>query len=912
MADTHSQDAGRPVLAPWSRTPAKVAEELSVLMDQGLDRQEAARRRSGFGPNALRGKKAKSAAQILAEQFKSLIMVFLGIAAVLSFAFSQYVDAMAIIAAMLLNAGIGFFTELKAVRSMEALTRLDKRHTHVMRGGKLKKIDARKLVPGDIVHLESGQVVTADIRLFESAKLQINESALTGESLPVTKTVQPLPEDISLAERTNMLYKGTAVTMGSGKGIVCATGMNTEIGNISTLAEEAEQEADPLEKRLDRLARRLILVIIGVAALTGIAGILSGRDLFLMLETTIVLIVAAIPEGLPVVATVSLARGMRRMIKRNALVRRLSAVQTLGATNIIITDKTGTLTENQMTVTRLVMPELTVEVEGEGLDTENTIRGKDGAEVSFSRDSTAYRLIESAMLCTNASLAEKQGDLRPLGDPMEVALLVLGRKAGFSKDALLDQKPEEKEVAFDPRVKMMATIHRVQPGFQAMVKGAPEAVLHACTRIAAPGGDTDFSDAQKEKWEATNRQMADSGLRILAIASKTIDSADADPYRDLTLLGYTGIYDPPRREVIPAIRECKQAGIKVIMATGDQAVTAGNVARAVELIDPDHSDPLMLEGKDLECLEDLTTQEREEILSCAVFYRVSPEQKLNLIRIYQEAGNIVGMTGDGVNDAPALKKAEIGIAMGRRGEEIAKEAADIILQDDAFSTIVAAVEHGRSIFNNIRKFVLYLISGNMGEILIVAAASLFTAPLPLLPLQILYLNAINDAFPALALGMSDEGPDVMERPPRDPKEPIITRYNWAFIGYYGFVIAACVLAVFALALYYFRFSNTEAVTVSFLSLAFSRLLHVFNMRDTRSKMFDNLVIKNKFIWAALTLCTGLILCALLIPFLAGILSLTLPGRTGWLLIAAGSITPLIIGQITKGIAKKLPERWHID
>ncbi len=895
--------------APWARTFEEIAEHCGVSTGKGLPSREAEKRLEQYGPNQLEQKKGKSAWKILVEQFTSLIMFFLGLAAVLSFAFSQWVDGIAIIAAMLINAVIGFATEFKAMRTMEALTRVDRRKSQVLRDGKLRKIDASQLVPGDVVHIASGDVITADVRLFESAKLQINESALTGESLPVGKGIDPVEKSAPLAERSNMIYKGTAVTMGSGKGIVVATGMDTEIGTISSLTEEAEQESDPLETRLNKLARKLIGAIVVIAALTGISGLMSGRELFLMVETTIVLIVAAIPEGLPVVATVALARGMYRMMKRNALVRRLSAVQTLGSTNVIFSDKTGTLTENQMTVTRLVLPDKIIEVSGEGLDTEGAFT-VEGQEISVSEETLSYRLIETGMLCSNASLRGDNGIKEAIGDPMEVGLLVAGRKAGYTRAALIDDKPETKEVAFDPEVKMMATYHETGSGYLVAVKGAPEAVLEVCTAV---GEEKDsLSDDQREEWRKKNEEMAEDGLRILAFATKIVDSTDVEPYSDLTLLGYAGIYDPPRREVVPAIEKCKKAGVKVIMVTGDQAVTAGNVGRAVGLIEAEEKKPLLISGAELALPDELDDQKRNRIVKSSIFYRVSPKQKLDLITTYQQAGSIVGMTGDGVNDAPALKKADIGIAMGKRGEQIAKDAADIILQDDSFATILVAIEHGRAIFNNIRKFVIYLISGNMGMILIVGIAAVLNTPLPLLPLQILYMNFINDVFPALALGMSDEGPDVLERPPRDPGEPILTRHNWYTIIFYGAIIAASVLGVFWAATYHFDLSKTEAVTVSFVSLAFARLLHVFNMRDTRSRLWDNQVIRNRYVWGALVICLVLIGIAFSVPVLSDVLGLSMPGATGWVLIAVGAFAPLVIGQCVKPLVRRLPQKWHID
>jgi Ca2+-transporting ATPase len=893
---------------PWRHGPEEVLRSLGVDPEAGLSASEVRSRQKSFGRNRLRIARPRSVWDILLSQFKSVIMLLLGAAAALSFVFGRWVDGSAISVAMLINAGIGFFTELKAVRSMESLRRMDKVWATVRREGGDHRIDAEQLVPGDVVLVESGQVITADLRLVESSKLQVDESTLTGESVPVGKRVEALDRDPPLAERSNMLYKGTSVTRGSGKAVAVATGMDTELGTITSLVEEAGEEEDPLQKRLDRLGRKLIWLVLVIAALAGGAGFVTGKELMLMIETAVTLVVAAIPEGLAIVETVALARGMSRMAGRQALVRRLSAVQTLGSTNVIFTDKTGTLTENRMTLTAVWLPGAEIEVTGSGLSIEGEFQ-KDGQRLDPQNEPLLRRLLEVGVLCNNASLSEQQErDGDPVGDPMEVALLVAGAKAGLHRDRTRERKPEMREVAFDPQVKMMATFHRIDGGFEVAVKGAPDAVLDRCTRLARrrDSGEADtvsMDEQQRRRWLDNNRKLAERGFRVLALAGKQAGSPEAEPYRDLTFLGLAGLFDPPRQEVRKAIDTCQAAGIRVVMVTGDQALTARKVGLAVGLIDSEEKPTL--QGAELPDPRQMSRQQQERILGTSVFTRVSPEQKLKLIGAHQAAGSIVAMTGDGVNDAPALRKADIGIAMGRRGQQVAKEAADVILQDDAFATIVTAVEHGRTIFSNIRKFVLYLLSGNVGEILIVAAASLLGAPLPLLPLQILYLNAINDAFPALALGLGEAEEGIMKRRPRDPREPILTGRHWFALGGFGVLIAASVLAAFFLALRVLDFSRTQAVTVSFLSLALSRLWHVFNMREARTGLFNNQVVKNSYVWGALALCVILILMAVFVPVLRQVLGLTVLPALGWYMVFGFSLLPLLVGQLILVVARRI-------
>jgi Ca2+-transporting ATPase len=863
----------------WARPADQVADQLDVTPEEGLSEPEIRRRRAEVGPNELREHERVALWDILANQFKSLIIGLLVAAALVAFLVGDVLEGWAVVVVIVINTAIGFGTELRAVRSMEALRELGHVDVRVRRDGQTQVVPAEALVPGDVVLLDGGDVVTADVRIVTASKLRADESALTGESVPVDKDAAPVPEATPLAERHSMLYKGTAVTRGRGVGVVVETGMRTELGGISALVEAAASEATPLEDRLAELGRKLIVATLLVIGAVAAGGVLTGKALVLMVETGLALAVAAIPEGLPIVATIALARGMRRMARRNALVRRLASVETLGATGIICTDKTGTLTENRMTVRCWAYPDAKVELNGAALDPAQNDRLRAALEVG--------------VLCTSASY-DPASDTAT-GDPMEGALLRAGAAAGCTRTALEEKQPRVAEEAFDADVKMMATVHEAEDGYRVAVKGAPEAVLDAATHQARPDGPAPLDDAARAVWRDRNEGLAADGLRVIALAEKTVDRPDAPPYRDLTLLALVGLYDPPRDDVQGAIEACRDAGIEVVMITGDQSATARGIARAVGLVDRD--DAPVIHGREMGAFEALPDAERRRWLDARLFARATPSQKLDLIALHQAEGRIVAMTGDGVNDAPALKKADIGIAMGRRGTQVAREAADMVLRDDAFSTIVAAVEQGRVIFRNIRRFVYYLMSCNVGEVALVGLATALGTRLPILPLQILFLNLVTDVFPALALGVGEGDASTMRRSPRDPAEPVLGRRHWVGIVGYGAVFAGAGLGALLWASRGLGLQGDAAVTVSFLTLAFAQLWHVFNMRDVHASPFRNDVTRNRYVWGALALCTGLLVAATYVPGVAQVLSLEAPTAAGWGVVAVMSLLPLGAGQV---------------
>jgi Ca2+-transporting ATPase len=669
------------------------------------------------------------------------------------------------------------------------------------------------------------------------------------------------------------------------------------------MAQEAEGASTPLQQRLDRLGKRMAVIVIITAAVVAGIGVLAGQPMILMIETAIALGVAAIPEGLPIVATIALARGMWLMARRNALINHLPAVETLGATTVIFTDKTGTLTENRMTAGRIV----TSAGEFGGADAATAEEGnevKDALDAGqqAADDALARRLLEVAVLCNKASLHQAE-DRAATGDPMEIALLEAGEHAGLSRPELLERKEEVREEPFSRDVMMMATYHQTEDGLLVAVKGAPAAVLEACDRVAARGGEAEpLTDEAREQWSSNVQALAKRGLRLLAFADKQAGSTEDAPYDNLRLLGLVGLLDPPREDVRDAINLCQAAGVQVVMVTGDQPETAGAIAEAVGIVgDPGDPAARVMHGKDLRDPGSLNDEEKREVHASNIFARVTPEQKLNLIELYQERSEVVAMTGDGVNDAPALKKADIGVAMGQRGTEAAKQVADMVLKDDAFQSIVAAVEQGRVIFGNIRKSVMFMLCTNGAEVLAVAIASLAALPLPLRPLQILYLNVLTDVLPALALGVGTGSGKEMDRPPRPKSQSILTRRHWSAIGGSSALLGATVLAGLLLGMHWLGLQEFSAVTCSFLVLAFGKLWFVFNLRDPDAGALSNDVTRNPWIWGSIVVCAGLLLAAVYVPGLSDVLKTRAIGGEAWGLVLTLSLVPLVLGQLALAI-----------
>lgn len=845
----------------------KLLRALGSDLSQGLNDHDIEQRGIQYGANSVIKYHRTSLLRIILNQFTNPIAWLLLVAVLISLAFQDYLEMYAILTVLFINAAIGAITELKALDSMEALRSMSEAQAVVIRQGKQKTINSSELVPGDIVLLAAGDLVTADMCLLESNKLQVDESALTGESLPISKNSLPTDyiEDI---HNPRLLYKGTAVLRGTGIAVVINTGTNTELGKISILISEAAPERSPLENRIQHLSGQLIKLTIGLILVITILGLIKTETYLELIKTSIALAVAAIPEGMLIVTTLVLARSMLKLAKKNVLIERLSAIETLGSTTLIMTDKTGTLTENKMLVTELLT----------GVSEKNSFN-----ELKHPIEPAISSLTDVAVLCNNASLDELKGD------PIEVALIKMAEQIAPERLQKLSQYKRVGEQPFDPDVRYMITCHSLPSSsqFQISMKGAPESIIEHCHYYLDGSSQIELSPELKSQWLSNINLMAESGLRVLALAYRISNTSSAAEDNKFCLAGIVGMEDPLRETVPEAIQRCREAGIRVVMVTGDNGLTASKIAKKIHLGDTAESKALT--GIEL---DELARKEPSEsgdgLYQVDVFSRVSPKQKYDLVEFYQSKQHIVAMTGDGVNDGPALKNADIGIAMGIRGTEVAKQAADMVLLDDSFPAITEAISQGRTVFNNIRKFVLYLLSCNLSEILIVSLAVLSGFPIPLLPLQILFLNLVTDVFPALALGACKGEDDVMKHPPRNPAVNIIEKQHWLEIVTYAILMSTIVLSAFLVDLYYFNSSSEHAVTIAFLTLAISQLLHVFNMREEKKRIWNNEVTRNLYIWIALAICALLLLFAVHIPILSKVLNIVPMDWSSWLLVFAFS------------------------
>lgn len=844
----------------YTLSPEDIAKRFQSNLANGLDKETIQKYQTLYGANQIPQDGPKSRWKILTDQLLDPIIYILTTATILAFLFSDWLEAVTILIVILISVSIGFFMELQAERSLEALRKMGQTMTHVMRSGKVQKIMASALVPGDIILLRTGDVVTADARLVSQENLTIKESALTGESIPVSKHTKILPLNTSISDQSNMLFKGTMAATGSGKAIVSATGANTQLGKIQQMGIEAKKEITPLEKKLNQLSKWLIWLTLIFALLIIVAGYIRGKDLLLMIETGVALAVAAIPEGLPIVATVALAQGMLRLSKRQVIIKKLAAIQTLGATNIIFTDKTGTLTEDKMKVQTIYFG-----------DTElHDMRQKSKEDFDFLKSKEAfYEIMMASILCNNVSLFDDS----ILGDSIEVALLDFALQSGFEVNSIRKKNLKKLEMPFDADRKLMATAHQNSQGFSVYVKGAFETLVAICDTVLENGKPTNFTT--KEKWCKKVDALASQGLRTLAFAYKQVEITPVNETltNQLVFLGIIGFIDPAREDVKSTIDIYKKAGIKVIMATGDHLKTAQKIAEEVGLLNDGASSNIVLNGKELSNIFNADKKKTAQLLNASVFARVTPKQKLDLITFHQKKGNIVGMIGDGINDVPALKKADIGIAMGIRGTEAAREVADVILKNDKFTAIELAIRQGRVVFQNIKQFVVYLLSCNLAEIISVGIAALLNLPAPLLPLQILFLNLVTDVFPALALGLGKGEEDSMEQPPRDPKEPIMTRADWYDTMFYGLSISISVLGIVIYSYHYMKLNWDIINNMAFYTLVLAQLFNVFNMPHHRESFFKNEVTKNIWIWSAIFLSLLITWSAYIIDPIAEALSL---------------------------------------
>lgn len=863
-------------------TVREVMEYLETNSDKGLSADEVLKRRKVFGKNLLYITKPKHTARIYLEQFLDPIIYLLGAAMTLAFFFGEWIEGYAVLVVILITTGIGFFMEWQAIRSVEALKKMAQTVAQVVRDNKTITIKAQELVPGDIVLIKAGDVIPADARVIQSNNVSVSEAMLSGESNTIDKKTEKLPEGTLQTEQNNMVFKGTGVTRGHATIVVTATGDATAIGEISALTRGAVKEISPLDQRLKQLTHKLIWLTLILSVIIVIGGFLQGKDLMLMIKTGVALAVAAIPEGLPAVATIALARGMVRLSKQKVIIKKLEAVQTLGETGILCTDKTGTLTENKMMLHTLL------------LSHKEYIRQKFDNSTFIKESPVNRRLVEIAVLCNNLSDKKEQRG----GDAIETALLDFADTLAVDIRKMREDYPRLQEISFDSESKRMTTLHKKDAKFLVCVKGAVENLLDSSDAILRSEGEQPFSE--KNDWYSKVDKLAAEGLRILAFAYRETNEKPVDLKScKLVFVGIVGFLDPPREDAKDAIQTYKDAGIRVIMITGDHPETARKIAEEIGLLEPGYSSDQIMHGKVMKEYKKGAAVYEKRIMNANVFARMVPAQKLDLIGFYQKHNAVVGMLGDGVNDAPALKKADIGIAMGIRGTEAAKEVSDVILMDDKFTSTELAIRQGRTIFDNIRKFVIYLMSCNLAEILAVAIASIALLPLPLLPLQILYINLVTDIFPALALGMGKGDGDIMKHAPRKADEPIITPLLWRATIAYSLCLTAGVIGI---TLYADRVLETPegvANTMAFFTLVLAQLLHVFNLPKRHVSFLKNEVTKNKWIWFALLLSVGLMAVVYSVPMLRDILSIQLLTAGQFLTIGAFALASLCAIQLLK-------------
>lgn len=869
------------IKAPHSLSVHEVCQKLDSKPEQGLSDEEVKRRSQIYGRNILTTKKPRNLFLIFADQFLNPIVYLLAVAMLLSFAFNEWLEGFAVLSVILITSFIGFLMEWQAISSVKSLRKMTETVATVIRNGNSVTIKARDLVPGDIIRLNAGDIVPADCRIIECGSLAVKEAILTGESNQVEKNVDVFPEETPLVDQKNMVFNGTIVSRGKAKVIVVKIGDETCIGQISSLTQRAEKERAPLEIKLGKLSHKLIWLTLGISVVIAFTGYLQGKDLMLMVKTAIALAVASIPEGLPIVATIALARGMIRLSRRNVIIKKLEAVQTLGETGIICTDKTGTLTENKMMVEKVV--------------TANDFWTKDHFrnDPDLLHDKVLNKILQVSVLCNDYGL----DDTSKKSDAVEIALIEFAEKTGLDTAGTRMENKRVGEIPFDAENKRMATLHKSLDNYEVMAKGAVENILESCDRILTNEGVISFDN--KEHFYSVSSETASEGLRVLAFAYKEAENKPnaEDYFKNLIFIGFLGFLDPPREDVKQTIDIYKKAGIKVVMITGDHPGTSKKIAEEIGLIEKGKGSGSVMLGSEI---VDINNEEiRGKLLDTTVFARMVPKQKLDLVQFYQQHKLVVGMLGDGVNDAPALKKADIGIVMGIRGSEAAKEVADVILLDDKFTSIELAVRQGRNIFGNIRKFVIFLLSCNLAEILVVGILSLSSLPINLLPLQILFLNLVTDIFPALALGMGKGDKSVMNKPPRNPEEPIMTKLLWRSTIIYSLSIAIGVVAIVVYSYSFKTYSWAEINNMAFYTLILAQLLNVFNLPNRKISFFINEVTANGWIWGAIIFSVSIVIGAFSIPLFREILDLVPLNFHQLTMIILFSLATLILSQGAK-------------
>jgi len=897
----------------YNLSPLKVAEVLGTSVNSGLPELEAKSRLLQHGPNQLRAKKGISPFAIFIEQFQNFIIWILIGAALVSGLLKEWVDALAIIAIVVLNAILGFIQEYRAEKSLAALKKLASPLSKVIRDGKYEVIPSADLVVGDLIELEAGDNIAADSRLvWVTSNFGVGEASLTGESNPVFKTTVPLAEkELAIGDRANMVYMGTSVVSGKAKAIVVYAGMQTELGKIAGMVQEGGRENTPLQNKLEEFGKWIVYLCFVLVGLVFILEWLRGGKIIDVFLTAVSLAVAAIPEGLPAVVTIALALGVHRMVKRNALIRKLPSVETLGCATVICSDKTGTLTKNEMTVRSVFTGGELFSITGVGYAPvgDYLLNGKKIEPLNYP---DLQKALSVAVLCNGAQLSETDNIYKIIGDPTEGALLSLAAKAQITKKKLEASFLFVDEIPFDAERKMMTIIRKDASGLVAYIKGAPDVLLNECLSIQEKGMVRSLTQEDKNAIHRMNNDLANQAMRVLAVAYRNIDSkqnkfSPEEVEHELTFVGLIAMIDPPREEVKVAINNCFAAGIRTVMITGDHKNTAIAIARELGFF---VNDSLALSGDEIDKLSDDELYAIVEKVS--VYARVSPEHKLRVVRAWRKHGQIVVMTGDGVNDAPAVKEADIGVAMGITGTDVTKEVSDMVITDDNFASIVSAVEEGRGIYDNIKKFIHYLLSCNAGEILVMFVSSLVGLPVPLLPIHILWVNLVTDGFPALALGVDPVDPDIMHRAPRKQNEGVITKKSLILLLFQGSFIALCSLFAFIFVLFIEKEGIERARTAAFIVLACSQLVHSFNCRSMTSSLFKIGIFTNKKLILATAVSFVLQVAVVYVPFLQKIFKTQALSLFDWGLVLIVSTFPFWAMEIYKLFLNKRKSEFSSD
>ena len=880
----------------FSKSGEDVANFFETDMIKGLSSEQVEEKRSVYGTNEIVSKNKKSIAKMILEQFQDFMIIILIIAAVISGVVGQsngegFTDSIIILVIVILNAVIGVIQELKAQKSLESLKNLSAPHSKVIRDGKLQDLESKYLVPGDIVVLETGDYVPADLRLIEAVNLKTQEAALTGESLPVEKTTEKIDkEDIGIGDRLNQAFSSSLVTYGRGKGIVVSIGMQTEVGKIATMLDSVDDSETPLSRRLEALGKTLgIAALVICLVIFAVGSFVHGREIFEMFMTAVSLAVAAIPEGLPAISTIVLSIGVQRMVKRNAIIRTLPSVETLGSATVICSDKTGTLTQNKMTVEKIFY--------------NNEIFGVE--EKKYNVDDHLRLLMNSMILCNDTKVTKDGEEFKLAGDPTETALVDLGIKLNMLKTTMDDENPRVEEIPFDSERKLMSTVNNTNQGLFVYTKGGVDEILSKCSKIYLDNQEMALSAENINYIKQVNEEMAKGALRVLAMAYKRVDKVPTrnemnNLESELVYIGMVGMIDPARPEAKEAVEKCKTAGIKPVMITGDHKVTAMAIAKDIGILENESE---AITGSEL---EKMPQEELEKnVKNYSVYARVSPEHKVRIVKAWQSQGEVVAMTGDGVNDAPALKTADIGAAMGIVGTDVAKEAADVVLTDDNFATIVSAVEEGRRIYDNILKAVQYLLSSNIGEIIVLFVATMFGwLAEPLLPIHILWINLVTDSLPALALSVDPAEKDIMKRKARKDKN-IFSKGMTFRVIYQGIMVGVLTLLAFCIGCRFdfASLANPEvamtAQTMAFAVLAMSELVHAYNVRSNKESIFK-LKLKTNMVLVFATLVSLLLMVVVLgVPVLQGMFEVTELSITNWVWVILLSLAPLTIVEILK-------------